>query len=289
MSRGIENAESGEDATDGAYLVPGLERGLRILAEFSRKEPVLSAPEISRRLEIPRTTVFRLLQTLEQMGFVERTNREASFQPSVSALHLGFDYLNSLPVVRHGMPALQRLRDRIGLTVHLVIRDRTDIVYAARAEGPSVRLGNFKVNLGTRLPAHATVHGQVLLGDLDIADLTKLYSGPDLPRFSPHTPSTVIELHERILAASRQGYGISESYFESGVSAVSAPVRCKTGNIVAVVAVTIGRSKIDGDLVRDLLIHDVISTANEISDFLHGEYPARRIARGEEEMVSALR
>lgn len=289
MSRDIKDPESDEDTTDGAYLVPGLERGLRILACFSRKEPVLSAPEISRRLEIPRTTVFRLLQTLEQMGFVERASREASFQLSVGALHLGFDYLNSLPVIRRGLPAMQRLRDRIGLTVHLVIRDGTDIVYAARAEGPTSRLGNFKVNLGTRLPAHATVHGQVLLGDLDVVDLTKLYNGPDLPRFSPYTPSTVIELHERILVASRQGYGISESYFESGVSAVSAPVRCKAGNILAVVAVTIGRSKIDGDLDRNQLVDEVIGTANEISTLLRGEHTSRRNTRGEEDVFSALR
>jgi DNA-binding IclR family transcriptional regulator len=289
MSRGIEDSERDEDTADGAYLVPGLERGLRILACFSRKEPVLSAPDISRRLEIPRTTVFRLLQTLEQMGFVERASREASFQLGVGALHLGFDYLSSLPLIERGLPVMQRLRDRIGLTVHLVIRDGTDIVYAARAEGPTSRLGNFKVNLGTRLPAHATVHGQVLLGDLDIGDLTKLYSGPDLPRFSPNTPSTVIQLYERIQVASRQGYGVSESYFESGVSAVSAPVRCAAGNIIAVVAITIGRSKIDGDLDRNLLIHEVISAADEISKLLRGERTPRRITRGKEDVFSALR
>jgi DNA-binding IclR family transcriptional regulator len=262
---------------------------LRILAGFSRKEPVLSAPEISRRLDIPRTTVFRLLQTLELMGFVERANREASFQLGVRALHLGFDYLNSLPLIRCALPVMQRLRDRIGLTVHLVIRDGTDIVYAARAEGPTSRLGNFKVNLGTRLPAHATVHGQVLLGDMNVEDLTKLYSGPVLPRFSPHTPATVIELHERILATSRQGYGISESYFESGVSAVSAPVRGKAGTIVAVVAVTIGRSKIDGDLERNLLVDEVTRTAKEVSRLSGGEYATRSMTRGEEAALSALR
>ena len=53
------------DKDEGNYIVPGLERGLKILAEFSPREPVLGAPELSKRLKIPPTTVFRLLQTLE--------------------------------------------------------------------------------------------------------------------------------------------------------------------------------------------------------------------------------
>ena len=57
---------------ESRYLVPGLERGLRILTQFSPRESVFSAPELSQRLGIPRTTVFRLLQTLEAMGFLER-------------------------------------------------------------------------------------------------------------------------------------------------------------------------------------------------------------------------
>lgn len=281
MSRDIDGPDS-----DDAYLVPGLERGLRILAGFSHKEPVLGAPEISRRLGIPRTTVFRLLQTLEQMGFVERANREASFQLGVGPLHLGHGYLKSLPVIRYGMPLLERLRDRVGQTVHLVIRDETDIVYAARAEKSVSKLGSFKVNVGTRLPAHATVHGQVLLGRFDFDDLMKLYGKPELPRVSSQNPSTVSELYERIVMTSRQGYGISESYFEAGVSAVSAPVRCKDGDIVAVVAITVGRSNFDGDFDKHALICEAIGTANEISRTLIGEWIPRKIKRDSEHLLS---
>jgi DNA-binding IclR family transcriptional regulator len=288
MSVDIDQLEYGADTAEEAYLVPGLERGLRILREFSRKEPVLGAPEISRRLRIPRTTVFRLLQTLESMGFVERANRDTSFQLGVGVLHLGSGYLKSLPVIKQGLPAIERLRDRIGLTVHLVIRDGTEIVYAARAEGPASRLGSFKVTLGTRLPAHATVHGQVLLGDLDFEELVRLYKEPSLPRFSSHTPSTVEALYERILMTSRQGYGVSESYFESGVSAISAPVRCKTGGIMAVVAATITRSKIDGDVNKSSLVVDVVGTAEEISRVLRYDPFERKVGHSARDLIRTL-
>ena len=61
-------------SADDRYLVPGLARGLQLLACFSRQEPQLTGAELSRRLDVPRASVFRLLQTLEQMGFVERVN-----------------------------------------------------------------------------------------------------------------------------------------------------------------------------------------------------------------------
>src|SRR5471032_2021776 len=69
---------------DGNYIVPGLERGLKILAEFSPREPVLGAPELSKRLKIPRTTVFRLLQTLESLGFLERADKDRNYRLGVA-------------------------------------------------------------------------------------------------------------------------------------------------------------------------------------------------------------
>lgn len=62
------------EETQDKYIVPGLERGLRLLGEFSSKDRTLSAAELARRLQVPRSTVFRLLATLEMMGFVERTD-----------------------------------------------------------------------------------------------------------------------------------------------------------------------------------------------------------------------
>src|ERR1700761_8378834 len=86
-----------EDDRDASYRVPGLERGLRILTEFSPREPLLGAAELSRRLGIPRTTVFRLLQTLEALGFLERADRgDRNYRLGVAVLRLGFEYLSSL-------------------------------------------------------------------------------------------------------------------------------------------------------------------------------------------------
>jgi DNA-binding IclR family transcriptional regulator len=259
-----QDAPAAESDAGSGYSVPGLERGLRILAEFSSHEPVLGAPELSRRIGIPRTTTFRLLQTLESLGFLERAADERSYRLGVAVLRLGFEYLSSLELTDFGQPILDRLRDDTGFSAHLLIRDERDVVFVARAQTRDPMFSSVKVHVGTRLPAHATVHGQVLMGDLTPADLRRLYPERQLERFTERTPATLDELYQRIRATAAQGYAVSEASFERGISAISAPVRDQTGRIVAALTVTVPRSDI-GDEERAPLVARACQAALDLS------------------------
>ncbi|AOJ04476.1 IclR family transcriptional regulator [Burkholderia mayonis] len=260
-----------DEAAGGAssYLVPGLERGLRILSEFSAREPVLSAPELSKRIGIPRTTTFRLLQTLEALGFIERANGDRHFRLGVGVLRLGFEYLNSLELTDLGAPVLERLRDTTGLSTHLLIRDRRDVVFVAKAQSNAPMFGSVKVHVGTRLPAHATVHGHVLMGDLTRDAMRQLYPEKRLEAFTEHTPATVDELYERVRHYARLGYAVSEGAFESGISAVTAPVRDHSGSIVAAITATVPRSEIGSADEKERLVETVCGAAVDLSQRLN--------------------
>jgi len=257
-----------DDASSGggsSYLVPGLERGLRILAEFSAREPVLGAPELSRRIGIPRTTTFRLLQTLESLGFLERVNGDRNFRLGVAVLRLGFEYVNSLELTDLGTPVLERLRDATGLSTHLLIRDQRDVVFVAKAQSHEPLFSSVKVHVGTRLPAHATVHGHVLMGDLSLDALKALYPEVQLEKYTERTPATVDELFERVQECVALGYGLSEASFERGISVVTAPVRDHSGGIVAAVAATVPRSDIGADDEKSRLVETICGAAVELS------------------------
>mgnify|MGYP006324168759 FL=1 len=116
-----------KDAQD-KYIVPGLERGLLLLCEFSRRNRTLTAPELARRLALPRSTIFRLLTTLETMGFVTRSGNE--YRLGMSVLRLGFEYLASLELTELGQPLLARLCDRLNYPSNLVVRDGRSLVTA---------------------------------------------------------------------------------------------------------------------------------------------------------------
>ncbi|BCQ55993.1 IclR family transcriptional regulator [Burkholderia gladioli] len=263
-----EPADSGApeaDAANGAYVVPGLERGLRILAEFSPREPVLGAPELSKRLGIPRTTVFRLLQTLESLGFLERADKDRNYRLGVAVLRLGFEYLSSLELTDLGLPVIEGLREATGFTTHIVIRDGRDVVFVAKAQSAAPAFSSIRVNVGTRLPAHATTHGHVLMGDLSEAELRALYPERQLERATRATPDSLETLLALVREDAARGYGISNSSFERGISVVTAPVRNDTQRIVAAVTVTVPKPEIDAALIADGLVEKVVRAANELS------------------------
>ncbi|WP_206954475.1 IclR family transcriptional regulator [Trinickia acidisoli] len=264
-SAGARASADDEPSSASTYLVPGLERGLRMLAEFSAREPVLGAPELSRRIGIPRTTTFRLLQTLEALGFLERANGDRQFRLGVAVLRLGFEYLSSLELTDLGAPVLDHLRDATGLSAHLLIRDGRDVVFVAKAQARDSMFSSVKVHVGTRLPAHATVHGQVLMGDLTLSELRALYPEKQLERYTTRTPGTVADLYARVRESAEQGYALSEGAFETGISVVSAPVRDHSGRIAAAVTVTVPRSNIGDEAERAPLIAAVCGAAIDLS------------------------
>ena len=254
-----------EEESQDKYSVPGLERGLRLLCEFSRQDKTLSAPELARRLDIPRSTVFRLLATLERMGFVERADGGRDYRLGMSVLRLGFEYLASLELTEIGRPLLDRLRDEIGYSCNLVVRDGRSIVYVSKSVTQTAFISH--VNVGTRLPAHATVLGRVLLEDLTLPQLRTLYPEEHLEVFSSNTPKTVVELFDMVQADKERGFVLQEGFFETSISTVAAPVRDHSGHVVAALGATIPSPHIDASQL-DVIVSRVRETAAELSRLL---------------------
>jgi len=245
------------------YLVPGLTRGLRILQCFTRQSPRLSAAEIGRSLGLPRASAFRLIQTLEHLEFLERENNMYRLGPAV--LGLGFEYLASQGMTEKARPVVEGLRDKLGYSAHLAIRDGADAVVLLKAAGPSAF--SSWVNVGTRLPAHATVLGRVLLEDLSLPQLRALYPEEHLEVFSSNTPKTVVELFDMVQADKERGFVLQEGFFETSISTVAAPVRDHSGNVVAAMGATIPSPHIDASQL-DIIVARVRDTAAELSRLL---------------------
>ena len=262
-----------ENDAERRYTVPALERGLRLLMEFSRHEHTLTPPELARRLDLPRSTVFRMLNTLEELGFVERTDGGRAFRLGISVLRLGFEYLSSLDLTELGTPILGRLRDKVGCACNLVVRDRRSIVYVAKV-APASWIAS-SVTVGTRLPAHATVFGRVLLSDMSLEQLRALYPEEHLERHTAQTPGNTLALFDMLQSDRLQDCVVGEGYFEISISTVAAEVRNETGSIVAALGATVPYTSIE-PAQRDSLILNICEAAHELSAALG--YSARKQA-----------
>lgn len=240
-----------EPGSGDRYTVPALQRGMQLLAQFSRDERELTGAELSRRLGLPRASVFRLLQTLEQMGFVERVGDTANYKLGIAVLRLGFEYLASMELTEHGRPIIDGLCGATGLSSHLVVRDGREVVFVAKSAGRSLMFNSIQV--GARLPAHATVLGRVLLGGIAPGDLARLYAGMPLQAFTPQTPTTLAALQQMIDADAQRGYGISQGGFETGISTIAAPVFDEHHRIAAAVSVTVPSQQVDPQPLADIV------------------------------------
>ncbi|WP_397473196.1 IclR family transcriptional regulator [Pusillimonas sp.] len=257
------------------YIVPGLERGLRILGEFNRNDSVLSAPELARRLDIPRSTVFRLLSTLESLGFVERDAGGRDYSLGLGVLRLGFECLASKDLTELGRPILDRLRDKVGYSCNLVVRDGRSIVYVGRSAVPSP-FANM-VYVGTRLPAHSTLFGRVLLRDLSYSQLHDLYPEEQLHRATDKTPATVADLFKQIQADKERDYLFEPGYYEESIATLAVPVLGRAGAVISAIGVTLPSAHIE-KLDLDELSAAACGAALELSQLLDHIVPGTDVS-----------
>ncbi len=239
--------------SEDRYHVPALARGLQLLTQFTREERELSGAELSRRLELPRASVFRMLCTLEQGGFLERCPDGVHYRLGLGVLRLGFEVLASMELTELGRPVIEQLRQTTGHSAHLVVRDAREVVFVAKVAGPNALFHSIQV--GARLPAHATVLGRILLSDLSLEDLSALYRGVQLSAHTDKTPTTVLALHELIAQDRKRGYAVSMGGYETGISSVAAPVLNAQGRVTAAISISVPAERIEAATLAKLVEH----------------------------------
>ena len=264
----------------GRYIVPGLARGLRLLELFDRSRPEWSLSELAVESGLPRSTTYRLIVTLEHLGYLDRAHPHKTYRLGARVLHLGFEFLDSQELVDIAHAPLQRLSARTGGSTHLAILDGTDVVYLLRVAGSNRLVSN--VRAGTRLPAHATVMGRALLADEDTEALRNRFGDAPLAPATPATATTVEALERQVSDVRQRGYALSVAGFEAGIASVGAPVRNAAGDIVAAINFTGPDAQFNRERLETEVVGAVRETAGEISRSLGwrgGNGRARRPAR----------
>lgn len=260
-----DTSAAGERASNhDTYMVPGLERGVRVLFMLANERGELSLTQIAERLAVPRSSVFRICYTLDQLGLLRRTSNGYGLGPRI--LSLGFDYLSSLDIVEIARPELVALRDDTGTSAHLGVLSGTDVVYIAQV--PSLRQLASRVAVGSRFPAHAMSMGRLLLSSLPPAQFDALYAGVTLQKFTSETPGTIEDLRSRIAAERERGYVISRSSFEQGIVAVAAPVLDRESQVVAAINISGPAASLDTGALEGVYKDRVCEAARRISSQL---------------------
>lgn len=261
---------SKDDSAPDRYIVPGLKRGLELLQICTRQPAGLGLTEAAQSLGISRSSTFRLLYTLEQLGFVRRGTDQRKFFAGLQVMNLRASVIQT-DVSEAASEPMERLRSATGSSVHLSVLDGREVLYIRSLSG--LRRVTTNIGVGTRLPAHATSMGRLLLGALSNAELRALYRNVRLAAHTAQTVTSVAKLGELLRADAERGYVMSEGYFDADIWSIAAPVHDHSGSVVAALSITLPANSIDKSQFRGPIKDQVRSVASGISAALGHQAP----------------
>jgi IclR family pca regulon transcriptional regulator len=229
----------------------------------------MTLSQIAERVDLSRAAARRFLLTLQNLGYVSLEGR--NFQLTAKVLDLGYGYLSSLSLPEIAQPHLETLASRVHESASASVLDGTDIVYVARV--PIRRIMSVKINIGTRMPAHVTSMGRVLLSGLSLPELKALISNFDLPKYTKNTITSKNILLQEINKVRIQGWSINDQELEYGLRSIAVPIFNKAEKVVASINISTTAQSNTLESMEAMFLPELRITAKKISDDLASARP----------------
>lgn len=217
-------------------MVNSVGKALDVLQVFDQGAPSLSIGQISLQLGMPKSSVHRLVATLEQRGFLTREAGNGRYRLGARVLQLASVALAGLELRQNARSQLERLSHELGDTVHLAVLDEGDVIYIDKIESP--RKVQMISHVGGRAPAHCTGLGKAMLAYRPEHEIRRIAAERGLHAYTPSTITNVEELLAHLATVRLRGYAIDQGEHESMVRCVAAPVWDYQDHVIAAISAT---------------------------------------------------
>ena len=218
------------EADGGRDRIQSIERAFAVLQTFDadRVNPTLA--ELAGATDLSRAAVRRILITLQGLGYVEPTGG-SRWRITPRVLSIGRHYSATNAIVDIAQPHMVTLAEQTQESASLATLDRDEVVYIARV--PARRLLSITASAGSRVSAHATSMGRVLLAAAPESVVEAYLQSPGLQPLTPHTITDPARFRQALDRVRDQGWSLVSEEREVGLIAIAAPVRDHTGAVVA--------------------------------------------------------
>lgn len=243
-------------------------KALRLLDLFSESELELTLNEIAERAGMPKPTVFRLLSSLERMGFLSKSKNsthDVRYQLGLKLLELGGLVADSLELRKSSLPHMQLLQSEINEAVHLVIRDGDEAIYIEKVE--SNRALRLYTRVGRRSALYLGSGPQLLLAYMPDKEREEIIDKMQFHRVAENTIMNKEDLREKINNIQDQGYSFSNGEQDSETIGISYPIYDRTGQVIAALNVSGPTTRLQGKYKESVQIKTK-ETAVKISNDL---------------------
>jgi len=229
--------------------------------------------EVLDASELPKATLYRLIQTLTSQGMLSYDPEAQTYRPGmrlVRLAHAAWAQSSLAPIAR---PHLDRLSGEVGETVHLAQLDHAQVLYVDKRNAASpVQMYSEAGKIG---PAYCTGVGKVMLAHLPEADLSPVLAQQSFHRFTAATHGDSASLREELRAIRENGYGFDREEHEPGIICVACPILSRGGRVVGAVSVTSTTGRTNLAALEQLVPHLKDTTTRIARDAEAWRFPDR--------------
>ena len=237
-----------------------VQKALNLLEALVRSGQPRRLTELSRQLGLTKPNVYRLLSTLSTLGYVKKDPVTTLYSPTLKIWELGSLLVRDVDLVAVAQPRLRRLCQDTHESVQLAVFDSGFVVYVDKVDSPQPLKA--MTSIGSRVPASVTSTGKALLAWLPPESLDQAMA--HVKRYTALTLTRRKDIERDLEETRIRGYSINRGEFRVGVAGIAAPVRDRTGGVVAAIGVW-GAEKAILGARREELAHVLIVAARDIS------------------------
>lgn len=257
--------ELAHDNGDSKPSASVLLNGLRVLESFSIAEPLLGVTEIARMVDLHKSSVSRILATLERAGYVERDAVSGRFRLGLGLIALTGPLLANLDVRRIAQPELAELTRRTGETTALVVWNGHESVVVEQVESP--KQVKHTASVGTRYDTYQSASVQVFLSEMPPAEVRRLFERRHL--VGPDDSDAVQTYLDELGVARERGYALNDGRTSLEEVGIAAPVHDHRGVLAAAILLSAPRFRVPPTML-DQFGHAVADAARQASQRLGG-------------------
>jgi DNA-binding IclR family transcriptional regulator len=236
-----------------------LHRGLTLLSELAKEAKTLD--QLAERIDVHKSTVLRLLRTLESHHFVRREGAR-QYRLGSALFDLANQALEDRDVRRSSRPALAALNARTGHTIHLATYEDGEVVYIDKYEGRhSVRMYS---RIGKRAPLHCTAVGKVLVSAMPPQRRVEVAESIDFVPLTGNTITNPADYLTELDRVAERGYATDNAEHEDFIHCIAAPIRGAGGEVLAAASMSIPKVLLDFDGLL-ALVPGLVAAADEAS------------------------
>lgn len=216
--------------------VPALERGLAILEAVAKSRSGLTLSQLTRALDLPKSSVFCLLLTLERAGYLHRNPVTKRYQCEMKLVRIAGQALEGITLRDKARPVLRKLLEQTHLTVHMGIAGENEVTLIEKLD-PYTN-SSMATWIGKGLDFHCTSLGKCLLAFSPEPDVDRILSNHALLRHNENTIATAQRLKTELAKVRSLGFAVDDEEEEIGVRCIGAPVLDRQGRAIAAISIS---------------------------------------------------